>query len=117
MFPAPNFGFLALASTATVCAVHIIRTWSSDYVTKLTSRGGPYSGFGTIFHKVNYILSMGAGILLPIFARYVGQRVGIEVPGYLQTVGYVTLTNGAFAIAKNTYDILKEVYTSKLATD
>jgi hypothetical protein len=110
MFPSPNFGFLAVTSTVSICAIQTIRVLGYEYVNKLTGKDKPYEGLGSIFGKTLVLLMLGTSVLTPIFARYVGQRVGIQVHGYLKTMSYVALTSVAVQITKNTYELVKEIY-------
>ena len=104
MFPSPNLGFLAVASTVTICAINTIKTMNDDRTKQLSSQNLKKQ---PIYQRINNLLTISSCILLPIFARYVAQRVGIQVPGYLKTVAYFALVSSACAMAKNTYEYLK----------
>jgi hypothetical protein len=107
MFPAPHAGFLVVANTVIICAATVIRAWSLEYAQKLTKVYGYVAKENiTTNYRLNFIFSITIGMLLPIFARTVGQRMGFQVPGYLQTVGYYSLASNAFWISKTTYEIL-----------
>jgi hypothetical protein len=116
MFPVPNVGFLAVASLMNICALIVIRELSIMRTNKASSVNestpettkpsesvsslSPY-----VFQRLCALLTFSAGALLPIFARFVGQRMGIQVPDYLQTIGYISLVGSAFWAAKSTIEI------------
>lgn len=114
IFPAPDAGFLAVATMVSVCVAIAIRDWGTQYAYDLTrdygyvNRDNRTTNF--IFHRLNQISHIGVHILLPIFARAVGQRMGFQVPGYLQAVAYFSLASGAYLASKNIFEILRDAY-------
>ena len=121
LFPAPDAHFIVIAITVASLIETITYTLGEEYASKLTRK---YVDSNThrksrnqIFYHLNSLFSTGIYLLLPIFARYVGQRMGIQVPGYLQTVGYYTLAGCAVAISRNIRDIGYAVYHLKSATN
>ena len=109
MFPVPNVGFLAIASAMTLCTTTTIANLGRDCARKLTDR---YERKDMLFYQLNSLSTLSVEILLPIFARYVGQRMGIEVPGYLKTLGYFSLAGKASWAVKPLCEILSDTYYS-----
>jgi hypothetical protein len=107
MFPVPNVGFLAIASAMMLCTRATIVTLGTDYAAILQDK------YNTrLFYRLNQYSAISLEFLLPIFTRYVGQRLGIEVPGYLQTVAYIDLAGLASFTVRNTYETLRATYNS-----
>src|ERR1700687_1648219 len=112
VFPGPNVGFLATVSTMNICAGLVINDLGREYAKKLTIKYGYVANneiTNYIFHRLKSILTItSANILLPIFSRYVGQRMGIQVPDYLHMLSCFYLAGSAFWIAKPTLEILRD---------
>ena len=114
ILPAPHVGFLAVASTMNIHVGIAIRDWATQSTTKSKQQGVDANKVA-IFERLYAIVNVTTGTLLTIFIRSVGQRMGIQVPGYLQTVGYIYIASSAFWITKNTVDILRLIYNSPQA--
>ncbi len=119
-FPVPGAAFIAIANTLNMCATIIIKHYSHEKASELTKDYGYVDTDGNttnfIFTRLNTIFSISLRLLFPIFARYVGQRMGFQVPGYLQTLAYFILSADAVGLAKNILDIGCDVYNLKTAT-
>ena len=93
--PASEMKFLFVAAAVGQCAAIGIRTLSYECARKLTRACG-YIGKGNkttnhIFHHINGLFAVSLHLLFPLIARTAGQRMGIQVPGYLQTIGHSSL--------------------------
>jgi hypothetical protein len=115
MFPAPDVAFLAVATTVSVCVGISIRALGSQYANRLTRSYGYVDEIDNkttnhIFNRLNFIFSITTSILLPIFVRAIGQRMGFQVPGYLQTLGYFNLAGNAFWASKTIFEILRDAH-------
>jgi hypothetical protein len=109
IFPAPNVGFLAIASAVALCTHTTIAALGRDYAQRLTTQ---YNRKDGLFHRIYTLPLLSLSVLLPIFAKYAGQRMEIQVPGYLQTAGYVCVASIASQTVKTLYEILECVYYS-----
>ncbi len=109
LYPAPNVGFLGIACAVCACTSITITTLGTEYASSLTKQ---HDRKDSLFYRINSLSCMSLGILLPIFVRYVGQSIGIQVPGYLKTVGYFTLATNASWAVKHIYEILSDAYYS-----
>jgi hypothetical protein len=121
MFPAPNVGFLIVASLMNIHAsiaikdLHSMSTSSKNLGSERTRKStqspesvSPITPF--VFQHLCTILNVGSFTLLPIFARFVAQRMGIQVPDYIQTVGYLSLVGTTFWTTKSVVEILRDGY-------
>lgn len=109
LFPAPNVGFLAIASAVTLCTSATLSALGGECVKRLMER---YERKDRLFSSIHGLSTVSLGVLLTIFARYVGQKIGIQVPEYLQTVGYFTLVSNASWAVRTIYEILSKAHES-----
>ncbi len=121
MFPVPDAGFIVIANTVAACTRQIIFALCNQYAHKLTQDYGYIDNerkyTNPIFFQLSELFSLSIHLLLPIFARYVGQRMGIQVPGYLQTIAYFNLAGSAVATSNLIKNIGLEVYQLTTATN
>src|SRR5579863_7819764 len=73
MFPTSGVRFLAVASVINIHVVIAIKAVVAQYTPKSPNGDNKTA----LFEHLNVIVSISAGNLLPIFARYVGQRMGV----------------------------------------
>jgi hypothetical protein len=121
MFPAPEARFIVIAYTLASCTLTIIYALGSEFASNLTSHyryiNAHTKTTNFIFHRLDGLFSCSIHLILPIFVRYVGQRMGIQVPGYLLTAAYFSLAGSAVAISKTITDIGFDLYYLTPATD
>lgn len=102
VFPAPHAGFIVVASSVaayTTRYLDLLRlnhgiALTEKYITAKNRNDNP------IFHQLPNFYTFPLQPLLPIIARVIGQRMGYPVPGYLQTVGYFSLTTPAYRFSR-----------------
>ena len=117
MFPAPDAAFLVVATTVSIFVGIAIRQGGSQLAQTLSEQSGYVNSKGkttyNIFYQLNPLFTITSNVLIPIFARSLGQRMGFQVPGYLQTVAYFSLTGSAIWSSKTILEILREAYNRK----
>jgi hypothetical protein len=115
LFPAPHAGFLVVATSVSYCVGIAIKALGLEYARTYTIVFGYFDDIenkttNNIFLRLNIILSNTTNVFLPIFARAVGQKMGFQVLGYLQTVAYYSLVTSAFWASKTIFEILRDAY-------
>ena len=120
LLPAQNVNFLVTLCVVNLCANIVIRTYVNESIYSYARNKGDLDDRGRItnplLNRLGLFLTLTSSILLPIFYRYVGQRLGYQVPSYLETMGYLSLSGASFSFAKIAYDTLRDAYYSKPAT-
>jgi hypothetical protein len=97
IYPAPSGTFLVVIGAVSACSGAILRKLATEAATMLTKE------FKTPNGKFQHLYGAGsivAHTLLVIFFRYAGQRMGYQVPGLVQTFGYLSLAGTAFAVTR-----------------
>ncbi len=113
IIPAPDFSFIAIANTLNICVRIALQDLTSKYLDQAEGKNVfENSKTCDVLKQLSYILQTSTSYLLPIFARYIGQRAGIQVPDYLPLIGYNSLANGAFWITQHCIEIY-EIYYPK----
>lgn len=119
MIPAPNVRFIAVASTLNIYAAIFIRDWAQAMVDKLAGKliqePTDIAQYKTIYekakdsvaHRLQGSFEITLPTLLPIFWRFMGQRMGIPVPDYIPMVGYVCLAMHATSVVNLSIGILR----------
>ena len=120
LLPAPNGNFLVTMCVVNVCAGVAIRQFVSESVYSYANKHGYVNLDNKItnplYGRLGLLVQFTSTIILPIFYRYVGHRLGYQVPSYLETMGYLTLAATAFWLTKTTYEILNDTNFPKPAT-
>jgi hypothetical protein len=101
--PAPSGTFLVVIGTVGACVAVILRNLATEAAAQLKA------GMKTENHKFHYLFGAGVTIaytLLIIFLRSASQRMGCQVPGLVQTFGYLAFAGSAVGLTKNAAEFI-----------
>ncbi len=107
ILPAPNGNVMKVIGAVHACATVLL------FASAFTISDGLRSCYGVSNHGLTNFCSTIAivtTVLLPIFYRYVCQRMGYQTPTYLQTLGYLHLTNVAWWTTVHTTEFISAAY-------
>jgi len=98
LHPAPSAPVLLVIGTVNVCAGTIIYEFVKQLANELNEK---YPLKLLNHHYFISLLNGTVSLISTIFIRYVAQRLGCQVPGFVQTFGYLTLADRINWITKS----------------
>jgi hypothetical protein len=113
IYPAPGAHFLLVIGTVTACAGTIIRQFAPELAKQLYPTPSIDPNYG---HLLN-ILHLTGSLVSSLFVRYVAQRLGCQVPGFLQTFGYLYFAERISWITKSAVNFCSQHYREKPVFD
>ncbi len=108
-YPAPSAPVLLVIGAVASCAGVIIRELAPQLSEKI------YHSHDAKFNPAMNIICATGPLISTIFVRYVAQCLGCQVPGFLQTLGYLYLAESVTWITKSAVDIGSLYYRDKHA--
>ena len=128
MIPAPDVRFIAAASTLNIYAVICLRDWAQGMIYKLAGKliqnpenltlhkSAYNNAISAVTQRLNVIFILTLSTLLPIFWRFMGQKMGIPVPNYIPMLGYICFATNVNAVVNSSINVLSTYGNYKAAT-
>ncbi len=117
LLPAPNGYVLVNLCVVNLCANIAIRSYVNESIYSYARKNGHVAPEGKItnplYGRLGIFINLTSVILLPIFYRFVGHRLGYQVPSYLETMGCFNVSGTSFWFTRTTFEILRDAYFPK----